>query len=55
MCKTKNVVIEIIESPENKRTYVVREFSAPNQPPITLLVADNGEEIAQFLDAIEIK
>lgn len=55
MCKTRNIVLEIIESPENKRTYVLREFSAPNQPPTTLYVADNAEEVAQFLDTIEVK
>lgn len=54
MCKTKNIIVEIIEGAENKRTFVLREI-VPNQPPVTLGVCESGDEVAQFLDAIEIK
>lgn len=56
MCKTKNILIEIIEGAENKRTYVVRELpSQPNQAPLTLGVCESSEELASFLDGLEIK
>ena len=56
MCKTKNILIEIIESPEAKRTFVVRELpSQPNQAPSTLGVCDSASELAQFLDNLEVK
>lgn len=56
MCKTKNIIIEIIEGAENKRTYVVRELPIqPNTPPATLGVCESADELASFLDALEIK
>ena len=56
MCKTKNIIIEIIEGAEKKRTYVVRELpNAPQQPPVTLGVCESADELASFLAAIEIK
>lgn len=56
MCKTKNLIVEIIEGGESKRTYVVRELpGAPNTPPVTLGAFDSTDELAQFLDALEIK
>lgn len=54
MCSTKNVILEIIEGAEGKRTYIVREF-VPNSAPTTLAVCDSTEELAQFLDNLEIK
>lgn len=53
MCKVKNVILEIIEGDEGKRTYIVREIQA-NQPPVTLAVCDNTTELAQFLDQLKI-
>lgn len=53
MCKVKNVIIEIIEGGENKRTYVIREL-VPNSAPQTLAVCDTADEVAQFLDALAI-
>lgn len=56
MCKTKNILIEIIEGAENKRTYVVRELpQAPNQPALTLGVCESADELASFLGSLEIK
>lgn len=47
--KTKNLVIEIIESPEGKRYFILREI-VPNQAPVTALVSDDPEEVATFLN-----
>lgn len=56
MCKTKNIIIEIIEGAEKKRTYVVRELpQVPQQPPVTLAVCESADELASFLASIEIK
>lgn len=56
MCKTKNILIEIIEGGERKRTYVVRELpQVPQQPPVTLGVCESADELASFLDGLEIK
>lgn len=56
MCRTKNILIEIIEGAENKRTYVVRELpQAPNQPAVTLGVCESADELASFLGSLEIK
>lgn len=46
--KTKNLVIEIIESPDGKRYFILREI-VPNQAPVTALVSDDPEEVATFL------
>lgn len=54
MCKTRVVNVEVIESAEGKRTYVIREFVGPQQPPATLAVLDSGEEVAQFLVNLKI-
>lgn len=55
MCKTKNILIEIIEGADNKRTYVVRELpQAPNQAPVTLVVCDTAADLANFLSSLEI-
>lgn len=53
MCKVRNVILEIIENDEGKRTYVVREI-VPNSAPTTLAVCDDTAELAKFLDNLKI-
>lgn len=49
--ETKNFIIEVIEGGEGKRTFIVRELGAPNQPAIVKAVCDSGDELAQFFDS----
>lgn len=56
MCKTKNVIIEIIQREDGDRSYVLRELpKEPNQAPVTLGVFIATEELTCFLDELEIK
>ena len=53
--KDKTFIIECFEGAEAKRTYIIREM--PDQPgvaPKTVAVCENGDEIAQFFDNVEI-
>lgn len=51
--KVKNVFVEIIEGGENKRYYIVRSISGPNQPADTLGVFESADELAQFFDSFK--
>ena len=51
----KNLIIEVIEGAENKRYFILRELpTAQGTAPVTLLVSDDPEEVAQFLNSFKI-
>lgn len=47
--KTKNFIVEVIENADEKRYFIVRELMSGNLPPKTVLVADDSNDVAQFL------
>lgn len=47
--KTKNFIVEVIENSDEKRYFIVRELMPGNMPPKTVLVADDSQEVANFL------
>lgn len=52
--KQKNLIIEVLEGAEEKRTYIIREIpTQPNQPAAPLAVCESGDEIAAFFDSFK--
>ena len=51
--KEKNVFVEILESENGDRTFIVRE-PLPQQPAKCLLVSDDSNEVATFLNDIKM-
>lgn len=45
----KNFVVECLEGPEGKRTFIIREL-VPNGAPVTRAVCESGDDIATFFD-----
>ena len=52
--KTRNFIIELISNENDERFYIVREM-IPQQPPVTVHVSDNSEELAKFLGEVTMK
>lgn len=53
--RTKNFVIEVIEDPESKRTFIVRELPvSPNQPAQVCAVCKDEDELATFFGSSEL-
>ncbi len=53
--KTKNFVIEVIQSEDGVRTFIVRELApAPNVPPVTRFVTKDASELAMFFGSSEL-
>ena len=53
--KTKNFVVEVIQSEDGVRTFIVRELApAPNVPPVTRFVTSDPSELATFFGSSEL-
>lgn len=51
--QTGNFIVEVIENGEGIRYFIVREI-VPNSAPKTVLVTDEPNEVANFLDTVKL-
>lgn len=51
--KQKNFAVEMLIGAEDSVTFVVREFSEPNYPPVPVCVCSSPDELSQFFDDIK--
>lgn len=55
MCKTKNVILEIVEREDGVRSYIMRELpQEAGKAPVTLGVFVSTSELSCFLDELSI-